>query len=224
MLSVRTGEMGYWDNVGREGAVGGPQSGRSPGWHLPNSFSINPGTEHGHPKATSDRNPRTQSRISRWNSKSSPGAPPPPETPSGSDFTGRCPCPVRAGPRADPRSRASLLWPPPACWFSDPDGMPWVPLELCHRLQAISGWGLRVTFTFGFMLCIQISCNQNVLPFQLKKLPAWLFSNNSSWDGDWSPHLKNCGQSARQRDNAFSCFFSPCFQLLSTSKPRLQEL
>lgn len=46
-----------------------------PEWHLPNSFSINPGTEHGHPKATKDRNPRTESRISRWNSKSSPGAP-----------------------------------------------------------------------------------------------------------------------------------------------------
>lgn len=74
------------------------------------------------------------------------------------------------------------------------------------------------------MLCIPISCNEDVLPFQLKKLPAWLFSNNSSWDDGRRPRLKNCGQSARPRDNAISCFFSPHFQLLSTSKPRLQEL
>lgn len=140
--------MGYWGNVGREGALGGPQSGRSQSGIYQTVSALTQELNTGTPKPPKTETPALRAEFPDGTASPHRGLRPPPEAPIGSDFKGRCPCPVQTGPWADPRSRASLLWPPPACWLSDPDGMPWVPLELCHQLQAISGWGLRVTFTF----------------------------------------------------------------------------
>lgn len=134
--------MGHWPNVGREGEVGGPQGGWSSGWHLPNSLSINPGTDT--PKPPMTETPALRAEFPDGTASPHRGLWPPPETPSCSDFKDRCPCPVQAGPQADPRSRASLLWPPPACWFSDPDETPWgspgtLPSATSHLWMGIEG-------------------------------------------------------------------------------------
>lgn len=131
--------MGHWPNVGREGEVGGPQGGI---YQTVSALTQELNTDT--PKPPMTETPALRAEFPDGTASPHRGLRPSPETPSCSDFKDRCPCPVQAGPQADPRSRASLLWPPPACWFSDPDEMPWgspgtLPSATSHLWMGIEG-------------------------------------------------------------------------------------
>lgn len=134
------------------------------------------------------------------------GPPPHPRRPEGGDFRTDVlflrwrgsvrPSMGGLGGRGTPDPRASPLWPPAWCWLPCPETLP--------SATALAGWGLGVTFALYFMRRIQISYNQNVLPFRLKYMYTYIYfrpdcPRRLSWHGGRSPRLKTCRQRAGHR-------------------------